>query len=326
MTDTPAVKSKKAKIHATLDNQSHNVVGWVIEVFFIVLIVANVLIVILETVQGINLQFSKLFQTIEIVSLGVFTVEYSLRLWCCTAEDQYSAPIKGRFLYIITPLALIDLAAILPTYLSLVLLPIGVDFLFLRALRLFRVFRVFKLGHYSDSLATIKRVVAAKSGELFIVAFTAVIVLIVASSAMYYVDVTAQGHTFTSIPEAMWWGVETLTTVGYGDIVPGTAAGKALGAVIAVMGVALFALPAGILGAGFLEEFNKRREKDQPVSQSLFKCTSITDEIKKAAELRDNGIITELEFEDYKKQLLRSVDATQYGLDSELATNFLKQR
>src|SRR5665647_3467491 len=81
MTDTPAVKSKKAKIHATLDNQSHNVVGWVIEVFFIVLIVANVLIVILETVQGINLQFSKLFQTIEIVSLGVFTVEYSCLLY-----------------------------------------------------------------------------------------------------------------------------------------------------------------------------------------------------------------------------------------------------
>ena len=313
MSDTPAVKSKKARIHATLDNQSHNTVGWVIEVFFIVLIVANVLIVILETVQGINLQFSKLFWTIEIVSLGVFTVEYCLRLWCCTAEDRYSAPIKGRILYIITPLALIDLAAILPTYLSLLFLPIGVDFLFLRALRLFRVLRVFKLGHYSDSLATIKRVVAVKSGELFIVAFTAVIVLIVASSAMYYVEFASHSSTFTSIPDAMWWGVETLTTVGYGDMVPVTPVGKAMGAVIAVMGIALFALPAGILGSGFYEEFQKRREKDAPASQSQFLCTSIADEIKKAAELRDSGIITLLEFEDYKKQLLRSVEATQYG-------------
>lgn len=317
MSDTPAVKSKKAKIHATLDNQSNNTVGWVIEVFFIVLIVANVLIVILETVQSIYLQYSELFRTVEIVSLGVFTVEYSLRLWCCTAEDRYSAPIKGRLLYIITPLALIDLVAILPTYLSLVLLPIGVDFLFLRALRLFRVFRVLKLGHYSDSLAMIKRVVAAKSGELFVVAFTAVIVLVVASSAMYYVEFASHSPTFTSIPAAMWWGVETLTTVGYGDIYPQTAVGKALGSVIALMGIALFALPAGILGSGFYEEFHKQREKDRPISQAQFQCASIADEIKKAAELRDNRIITQLEFEDYKKQLLRSIDAMQYGLDSE---------
>jgi voltage-gated potassium channel len=157
----------------------------------------------LETVQAINVRFSSLFWTVEIVSLGVFTVEYGLRLWSCTAEDRFSAPIKGRMLYIITPLAIIDLIAILPTYLSFLLAPIaGVDFLFLRALRLFRVFRVFKLGHYSDSLATIKRVVAAKSGELFIVAFTAGIALIVAASAMYYVE--SPSHTFTSIPQAMW--------------------------------------------------------------------------------------------------------------------------
>jgi hypothetical protein len=78
------------------------------------------------------------------------------------------------------------------------------------------------------------------------------------------------------------------------------------------MGIALFALPAGILGSGFYEEFHKRREKDKPESQSLFKCTSIADEIKKAAELKDNRIITQLEFEEYTKQLLRLVDATQY--------------
>jgi voltage-gated potassium channel len=135
----------------------------------------------------------------------------------------------------------------------LLFLPIGVDFLFLRALRLFRVFRVFKLGHYSDSLATIKRVVAAKSGKLFIVAFTAVIVLIVASSAMYYVEFASQSSTFASIPEAMWWGVETLTTVGYGDIVPVTPFGKSMGTVIAVMGIALFALPAEYLVQVFMK-------------------------------------------------------------------------
>jgi voltage-gated potassium channel len=97
-----------------------------------------------------------------------------------------------------------------------------------------------------------------------------------------------------------------LTTVGYGDIYPHTVAGQMLGAVIALMGVALFALPAGILGSGFYEEYHKRRAKDKPVSQSPFQCTSIADEIEKAARLKDNGIITQQEFQDYKNQLLGS--------------------
>ncbi|MGZ7111912.1 MAG: ion transporter [Halobacteriota archaeon] len=294
----------KARTYNLFDNRSHTTTGLAIEAFFVVLITLNVLIVIFETVASVKARYAELFVTIELVSLAIFSVEYVTRLWCCTADDRYKDPLKGRLLYVITPLALIDLVAILPTYLTWLILPIGVDFLFIRALRLFRVFRVFKLGHYHDSLQTIERVIRVKSGELFVVAFTAAIILIVASSAMYYVEFDAQPQTFADIPHAMWWGVETLTTIGYGDIVPVTPLGKVLGAVIALTGVALFALPAGILGSGFFEEVQRKRDAKDARTYRLSHGKSVADEIQKAVVLRDAGELTQDEFERYKKQLL----------------------
>ncbi|MGZ4852996.1 MAG: ion transporter [Halobacteriota archaeon] len=307
--------SLKTRIYNLFDNRSHTPVSLAIEAFFVVLIVINVLIVILETVQSVDAHYAALFWQIELVSLAIFSVEYVTRLWCCTADDRYRDPMRGRLLYVITPMALVDLAAILPTYLTWIVhlvLPIAVvDFLFIRALRLFRVFRIFKLGHYNDSLSTIERVIRAKSGELFVVAFTAVIVLIVASSAMYYVEHEAQPDKFTNIPQTMWWGVETLTTIGYGEMYPITWVGKVLAAVIALMGIALFALPAGILGSGFFDEIQRKREAETRCSETSTGCSnnhslgiSVADELQKAIVLRDAGELTQEEFGRYKKRLL----------------------
>ncbi|MGZ4904941.1 MAG: ion transporter [Halobacteriota archaeon] len=311
--------SVKTRIYNLFDNRAHNTTSFAIEVFFVVLIVINVLIVILETVQSVYARYIELFLVIEAVSLAIFSVEYVLRLWCCTVDDRYNEPMRGRLLYVITPLALVDLVAILPTYITWILhtllpiLGIGVvDLLFLRALRLFRVFRVFKLGHYHDSLSTIERVVRAKSGELFIVAFTAMIVLVVSSSAMFYVEHDAQPAKFTSIPQTMWWGVETLTTIGYGEMYPVTAAGEVLAAVISLMGIALFALPAGILGSGFFDEIQRKREATGcSDTHPLTGCSntpslgvSVADELQKAIALRDAGELTREEFDRYKKKLL----------------------
>jgi len=305
--------SLKKRVHDILENESGDFLGWTVTIFLILLIVLNVLIVVFETVEGVKAQYGELFWRFELFSLAVFTVEYGVRLWACNAEERFAQPLKGRLLYIITPLALVDLVAILPTWITL-MLPIGlVDFLALRVLRLVRVFRVFKLGHYNHSLTKVKRVISAQKRELFVVAFVAFVVLIVASCLMYYVENPAQPDSFPNIPAAMWWGVETLTTIGYGDVVPITPLGKLTGSLIALMGVALFAIPAGILSFGFYEEFHKHQEKDKPASQSRFQCTGIADEIKKAAELRDSDILTQLEFEDYKKQLLRSANVESCG-------------
>ena len=134
------------------------------------------------------------------------------------------------------------------------------DLRFLRAIRLIRVFRLFKLGRYNESAKQFSRVLKAKKAELLTTVFIIFILLIVASSLLYYIEHQAQPEKFANIPEAMWWGVVTLTTVGYGDIYPITTLGKFLGAIISLLGIGLFALPTGLISAGFIEEIAKKQK------------------------------------------------------------------
>ena len=154
-------------------------------------------------------------------------------------------------------MALVDLAAILPFYLPMVLM---LDLRFVRAIRLMRLFRLFKMGRYSQSLKMIINVFRAKKPELMISLAVLSILLIFASSLMYYCEHEAQPDNFSSIPAAMWWGVSTLTTVGYGDIYPVTHIGRFMGAIISILGIGIFALPAGILASGMIDEMQKEKE------------------------------------------------------------------
>lgn len=197
-----------------------------LNIFLMVLIFLNVLAVILETENKLYLRYRPFFHWFEVVSVLIFTVEYLLRLWSVTESENCRHPLWGRIRYLLTPMAIIDLLAILPFYLPMV---IRADLRFLRALRLFRIFRLLKLGRYVKSLRTIKNVFKEKRGELFIAIFSVLILLIVASSLMYFVENEAQPDKFSSIPAAMWWGIATLTTIGYGDIYPITLLGKILG-------------------------------------------------------------------------------------------------
>ncbi|MBT7081035.1 MAG: ion transporter, partial [Chloroflexi bacterium] len=223
----------------------------------VVLIALNVTAVIMETVGDLSDQNASIFRTFEIVSVAVFTAEYLLRIWTCTNDPVYKRPLIGRLRFAITFLALVDIFAILPFYLPML---IPIDLRFLRALRLFRIFRLLKIGRYSESLRLMGNVLKSKREEITIAIFVAFILLILSSSVMYYVEHDAQPNAFPSIPSSMWWGVTTLTTVGYGDISPITALGKFIGAIVAVLGIGLFALPAGILAAGFSEELQKRKK------------------------------------------------------------------
>jgi len=146
------------------------------------------------------------------------------------------------------------LLAILPYYLPFT----GIDLRFLRILRMMRIFRIAKLGRYSQSLQILRRVMTAKKEQLLCTLFVLVLLVIVAASMLYYAENGVQPENFSSIPAAMWWAVSTLTTVGYGDIYPTTGLGKFMASIIAVLGIGVFALPAGILGAGFVEEMGRR--------------------------------------------------------------------
>ena len=226
------------------------------DIFIITLISLNIIAVILETVEALAAKYTLLFRGFEIFSVAIFTVEYVLRVWSCTADKKFHAPIAGRLRFAVTALALVDLMAILPFYLP-VLLPL--DLRFIRAVRLLRLFRIFKVGRYSESMMILGNILRKKKEEFLITFFVVLVLLIIASSLMYFVENKAQPEVFASIPSAMWWGVTTLTTVGYGDMCPITVIGKLLGTVIALLGIGMFALPTGILGAGFVEEMQSRR-------------------------------------------------------------------
>ena len=225
---------------------------WV-DVILLVLILLNVLAVILETVQSLQLRFGTAFWAFEVFSVGVFSVEYAARIWACTADPRYRRPIIGRLRYVSSFGGVVDLLAILPFYVSLAVPAAALDLRILRVLRLLRFARVLKLARYSDSIVRMKRVIGARRGDLGVALAAVGVVLILASSAIYYVEVDTQPDVFTSIPAAMWWGISALTTVGYGDITPVTPLGKFLGGIIQLLGIAIFALPAGIIAAGYEE-------------------------------------------------------------------------
>ena len=228
----------------------------VFDIFIMVLILLNVVAVILETVKTLSSQFGTFFSIFETFSVAVFTIEYVLRLWMCTVDKRFENHLLGRIRFALTPLILVDLMAILPFYLPMIF---PFDLRFIRILRLFRFFRLLKMARYSESLKTLGNVMKAKKEELIITLFVVIILLVFASSLMYFFEHEAQPQGFSSIPAALWWGVATLTTVGYGDVYPITPIGKSLGAIIAILGIGMFALPAGILASGLSEAIHKIR-------------------------------------------------------------------
>ena len=251
--------STKKKIHILL----HPELGetkWdkIINGFIIILIVLNVIVVILETVQPIHDKYLTFFHYFDLISVVIFSIEYVLRVWSCNNEPKYQHNFYGRLKYMFSVDALIDLVAILPFYIHAI---VGLDLRVLRILRLLRFLRLFRLTAYMKSAKMIRNVFVKRASELKLSVVLILFLLIIASSMMYFAEHLAQPSVFTSIPATLWWAIVTLTTTGYGDMVPITIIGKLMTAVIMLAGVAIFALPAGIITAGFLEEMRKIKEK-----------------------------------------------------------------
>lgn len=231
---------------------------WV-DICLLALIVLSILAVILETVPELAAQYHTAFFAFDIFTVVVFSIEYVARLWACTADERYRAPVRGRLRYAASFEGIVDVLAVGPFYAALLLPVSAVDLRFMRVLRLMRFMRVLKIGRYSEATDRLRSVFYSKRADLGVAFFSLTIILILASSVMYHVENPAQPEAFSSIPAAMWWGVSALTTVGYGDIQPITPLGKILGGFIQILGIAFFALPAGILAAGYEDESVRRR-------------------------------------------------------------------
>ena len=235
-----------------------NRVSQIFDIFLISLISLNVVALIVGTVGEIHQVSPEAFQIFEIVSVAIFTVEYLLRIWACTSNPRYRHPVLGRLSFAALPIVFVDLLAILPFYLALIGGFQGADLRFLRLIRLLA--RIARLSRYSSGMRTLARVIHAKGNELLTVIVVLLVLLLMASSAMFFAENEAQPGKFSNIPQAMWWSVITLTTVGYGDVFPVTVLGRLLAGLIAILGIGMFALPAGILGSGFVEELRNRTD------------------------------------------------------------------
>ncbi|MBK8015148.1 MAG: ion transporter [Deltaproteobacteria bacterium] len=230
--------------------------------FISALVVLNIVALVLESVASIRAVAGPAFAIFETVSVAVFTAEYVARVWAASASDVYAHPIRGRLRFVATPLAIADLLAVVPFFLPF----LGVDLRFVRGIRFLRLVRFFKLGRYSRSLQLMMRVARRSRRELVLTVWLVALLLVFASCAMFQVEHHAQPKTFSNIPTTMWWAVATLTTVGYGDIYPVTPLGRLLASLIAFLGIGLFALPTGILGAGFVHELEKRHRVAEQVN------------------------------------------------------------
>lgn len=196
----------------------------------------------------------------------VFTLEYILRIW--TAELLYSKdrPSVARLKYMFSPMAIVDLVAILPYWLPMIF-PGSV--FGLRALRLVRILRIFKLNRYFDAVTSIAEVLRAKRRELLGSIFFVFLLMLISSLLIYAAEHDAQPNVFRNAFSGLWWAVATLTTVGYGDLYPVTVVGRLLGALIALLGVAAVAIPTGIISSGLMERFDRKKN---PRQVALSRC------------------------------------------------------
>lgn len=245
----------RLRIHDVLEyGASHDRLARSVNAALVILILLNVAAFTAATIPELNARYGAAFEKFNLVSVAIFTIEYVLRLWSCVEVPQLRAlpPWRARLKFSMRPLMIIDALAIAPFYLSYL---IGID---LRILRVLRLFRFLKLARYSPALTALGRVIANERRALFSALLVMLSLLLFASTGIYFIERNVQPETFGSIPSSAWWALATLTTVGYGDVVPVTPLGKMFGGLIMVFGLGMFALPIGIIATGFSQEANRR--------------------------------------------------------------------
>lgn len=226
------------------------------DMFIEMLVLLNVVAVILESFEEIEVVYGFYLDIFEIFTVSIFSVEFTLRVWI--ADIRF--PAKTRWIsikkFLTSPTAWIDFLAIMPFFVPYW---VDIDLRHLRVLRLVRLMRVFKLAKYSQAMIHIGKIISEKKQELLATFLLMFSILVLASSMMYYAEHEAQPTVFPNILYAFWWGVITLTTVGYGDVYPVTAFGKLLGGMVALMGVLIVAIPTGIISSSFVQKMEESK-------------------------------------------------------------------
>jgi voltage-gated potassium channel len=220
----------------------------------VALIVVNLVAVALQSVPALEARYALAFDAIELVSLVVFTLEYALRLWVAAEHGphRHLHPVRARLKYALSPAGIVDLIAVLPFWFAFVL---PAD---LRVLLVFRMVRFFKIARYSPAMRSLLDVLYRERRALFGCLIIALGTALVAAALMHIAEAKVQPDKLGTIPDALWWAVVTIGTIGYGDVVPVTAVGKLIATGTIFLGLVLMALPVGIIATAFADEIHRR--------------------------------------------------------------------
>jgi voltage-gated potassium channel len=255
------------------DEEPRSAVTRVFNLALALLIIVNVSCVILESVESIRDHFAPAFDAFEQAATAIFAAEYVLRVWACVDfhDARYRDPLWGRLRYLRSFFALVDLLSVLPAILGF----LGAGDL--RVLRLLRLLRMLKLIRHSTTFGFLFAVLREEAQSITALLFVLLLTVTISGSLMFMLEGAEQPAVFTSIPSAMWWAIETLTTVGYGDMVPITAAGRIVGGAVSIIGIGTLALFSGLITVGFLDQLKLYRERHAKVSVAVSEKTiSIT--------------------------------------------------
>ena len=238
----PATINPRKEIIHEIIFEADTPLGKYFDIFLLIMIVASVIVVMLESVNQLQANYQKIFYVLEWIFTIFFTIEYGLRLYCVYSPIKYAKSFYG----------IIDLLAILPTYLGL-LITGAHTLMVIRALRLFRIFRVFKLAHFLKEGHLIIQALKASRAKITVFLVFILLIVMIMGSFMYLIE-SGNNSGFTSIPRSIYWAIVTLTTVGYGDIAPQSPFGQFIAAAIMIMGYVVIAVPTGIVSTELINQ------------------------------------------------------------------------
>ena len=279
------------KLYTLFEEPSKSKASFILNSFIYVLIFISILNLMLSTVTSFQNEYGYIIKSIRNIIMPIFVLEYLLRLYASGSLAKYKG-ITGKFRYILSPYAVIDLLAILPY----ILLHTGFNSAFIRSLRLLRIFRLFRVKKYTSFIQQMKNIMDNVKEELVVLLFYTIVLLVVLSFAIYELENDAQPEVFTNIFQTMWWAVATLTTVGYGDMYPITTMGKIITAFITIIGIAFVAIPGGMFASEFMSEINKDKKNNTDADNQCLKCGASNIEVKESEEFESVHVCKECKF------------------------------
>ena len=250
-------KSFKQKVHEIIF-EADTVTGKLFDVILLAAILLSIIGVMLESVDEIDKKYHELIMVFEWGFTILFTIEYFFRIYA----------VNRPFKYIFSFMGIVDLLAIIPTYLIFIF-PAAHSLSVIRAIRLIRIFRIFKLSRYLRGAHTMQIALRSSRPKIIVFLLSVMLLVIILGTLMYIIENSARTNGFENIPNSIYWSIITLTTVGYGNIVPMTILGKIVASFIMILGYGIIAVPTGIVTAEF-----SRKRKEKVNTQVCPDCTA----------------------------------------------------